>query len=159
MFIKPGLFMKNILINSIIIVITITFTGSALYISDKSKSQLKNKTAFQSKQDELDKYYSDKKLGSFVENGKTYFRLFTPNAEKVSLVIFNKVEDPKGKEYEMFRDENAVWETSLDGELYGKYYGFNVKHKDKEAVLCLDPYAKAVASYNTYFTPRKVHCY
>jgi pullulanase/glycogen debranching enzyme len=155
MFIKPGLFMKNILINSIIIVITITFTGSALYISDKSKSQLKNKTAFQSKQDELDKYYSDKKLGSFVENGKTYFRLFTPNAEKVSLVIFNKVEDPKGKEYEMFRDENAVWETSLDGELYGKYYGFNVKHKDKEAVLCLDPYTKAVASYNTYFTPRK----
>ena len=37
----------------------------------------------------------------------------------------------------------------------GNFMAFNVKHKDKEAVLCLDPYAKAVASYNTYFTPRK----
>ena len=147
--------MKSFLIKSIIIVITITFTGSALYISDKTKSQIKSKTEFQSKPNELDKYYSDKKLGSFVENGKTFFRLFTPNAEKVSLIIFNKVDDKGGKEYEMIRDENAVWETAIDGELYGKYYGFNVKHKDKESVLCLDPYAKAVASYNTYFTPRK----
>lgn len=147
--------MKKFLIKSIIIVITITFTGSALYISDKSNSQIKNKTEFQLKQDELDKYQSDKKLGSFVENGKTFFRLFTPNAEKVTLVIFNKVDDKSGKEYELVRDENAVWETALDGELYGKFYGFNVKHKGKETVLCLDPYAKAVASYNTYFTPRK----
>jgi pullulanase/glycogen debranching enzyme len=147
--------MKNFFINSIIILIIITFTGSALYISDKTKSPIKSKTEFELRQDELDKIYSDKKLGSFVENGKTFFRLFTPNAEKVSLVIFNKVEDQTGKEYEMTRDENAVWETTLDGELYGKYYGFNVKHKDREAVLCLDPYAKAVASYNTYFTPRK----
>lgn len=147
--------MKSFLIKSIIIVLTITFTGSALYISDKTKSQLKSKTEFELRQDELDKIYSDKKLGAFVENGKTYFRLFTPNAEKVSLMIFNKVDDHTGKEYEMIRDENAVWETSLGGELYGKFYGFNVKHKDKDAVLCLDPYAKAVASYNTYFTPRK----
>ena len=147
--------MKKFLIKSIIIVITITFTGSALYISDKSNSQIKNKTEFQLKQDELDKYHSDKKLGSFVENGKTFFRIFTPNAEKVTLVIFNKVDDKSGKEYELVRDENAVWETALDGELYGKFYGFNVKHKGKETVLCLDPYAKAVASYNTYFTPRK----
>ena len=55
--------MKSFIIKSIIILITITFTGSTLYISDKSKSQLKSKTEFQLKQDELDKYYSDKKLG------------------------------------------------------------------------------------------------
>jgi pullulanase len=147
--------MKNFLIISIIIVITITFTGSTLYISDKSHSQLKSKTEFQLKQDELDKYHSAKKLGSFVEDGKTFFRLFTPNAEKVSLIIFKNVDDKTGKEYEMIRDENAVWETSIDGEFYGRFYDFNVKHKDKDAVLCLDPYAKAVASYNTYFTPCK----
>jgi pullulanase/glycogen debranching enzyme len=153
--IKSGIGMKNFLIKTIIIVITITLTGNTLYITDKSKTLAKDKVAFQSKQNELDKIYSDKKLGSFVEDGKTFFRLFTPNAEKVSLVIFEKVEDITGKEFEMTRDENAVWEVALDGESFGKYYGFNVKHKDKEAVLCLDPYAKAVASYNTYFTPRK----
>lgn len=147
--------MKKFLIKSIIIVMTITSTGNTLYISDKSKSQLKSKTELQARQAELNKFYSDKKLGSFVENGKTYFRLFTPNAKNVSLIIFDKVNDNSGKEYEMTRDENAVWETSLDGELYGKFYGFNVTHKDKEAVICLDPYSKAVASLNTYFTPRK----
>lgn len=147
--------MKNVLIKSIIIIVTIIFTGSSVYISDKSKIYAKDKIEFQLKQLELDKFYSDKKLGGFVENGKTYFRLFAPNAERVSLVLFDKVDDLSGKEYEMTRDENAVWETSFDSELYGKFYGFNVKHKDKEPVLCLDPYAKAVASYNTYFTPRK----
>lgn len=147
--------MKSFLLKSIIIVLTITFTGSPLYISDKTNSKVKSKSEIELRQDELDKIYSDKKLGSFVENGKTYFRLFTPNAEKVTLVVFNKVDEQKGKEYDMIRDENAVWENSLDGELYGKFYGFNVKHKDKETVLCIDPYAKAVASYNSYFTPRK----
>lgn len=147
--------MKNFLIKSIIILVTIIFTGSSVYISDKSKTQIKDKVEFQSKQNELDKFYSDKKLGAFAENGKTYFRLFTPNAERVSLVLFDKVDDEIGKEYEMIRDENAVWEVNLDGEFYGKFYGYNVKHKDKDAVLCLDPYAKAVASNNTYFTPRK----
>ena len=147
--------MKIFFIMWIIIVITITLTGNTLYITDKSKEKPKKKSEFQIKQEELDKFYSDKKLGSFVEDGKTYFRLFAPNAEKVSIVVFSKVDDKSGKEYEMIHDENAVWETSLTGELYGKFYGFSVKHKDKEAVLCLDPYAKAVASYNTYFTPRK----
>ena len=147
--------MKNFLFKSIIIIITIIFTGSVVYISDKNRTQANDKTGFQAKQTDTDKFYSNKKLGAFVENGQTCFRLFTPNAEKVSLVLFDKVDDQTGKIYEMTRDEDAVWEIALDGELYGKFYGFNVKHHGKDAVLCLDPYAKAVASYNTYFTPRK----
>jgi 1,4-alpha-glucan branching enzyme len=104
--------------NKIVLLIIILFTimGSKLYISDKTKTPL---TPFQKKQKELDKLYSDKKLGSFVENGKTYFRLFAPNAEKVSLLTFEQPEQTKGKEISMNRDENGVWETSLDGELYG----------------------------------------
>jgi len=38
------------------------------------------------------------------------------------------------------------------------YYGFKVfnpKHPSTKNIICLDPYAKAVASYNTYFTPRR----
>ena len=148
--------MNKFFLNFLIIVITLTFLGSTLYISDESKTTIaKQKSEFLTKQNELDKYYSDKKLGAFVENGKTYFRLFTPNAEKVSLEIFNNPKDNEGTEYQMKRDENAVWEAVVDGELYGKFYGFNVKHKNQEPVLCLDPYAKAVASFNNYFTPRR----
>ncbi len=147
--------MKSIFKIFLIAALLLTVTGSTLYISDRSKIKFKKQREFIQRQKELDKFYSDKKLGAFVENGKTYFRIFTPNAEKVSLVIFNTIEDEKGNEYEMSRDENAIWEIDLNGELYGTFYGFNVKHKSKKAVLCLDPYAKAVASLNTYFTPRK----
>jgi pullulanase len=148
--------MKSFLLKSILIIITLTFMGSTLFITDKSKSAVsKQESEFLKKKNELDKYYSDKRLGSFVENGKTYFRLFTPNAEQVSLEIFNQPQDENGTEFKMTRDENAVWEAVVDGELYGKFYGFNVKHKDKDAVLCIDPYTKAVASYNNYFTPRR----
>ncbi len=99
--------------------------GSKLYISDKTKTPL---TPFQKKQKELDKLYSDKKLGSFVENGKTFFRLFAPTAEKISLLTFEQPEQIKGKEFPMAKDNNGVWETSLDGELYGLFYGFKVCH-------------------------------
>ncbi|MCZ7614512.1 MAG: alpha-amylase family glycosyl hydrolase [Ignavibacteriaceae bacterium] len=131
-------------------------------ISAQTKTPL---SSIQKKQKEFDKFYSDlpdrqagKRLGSFVENGKTYFRLFTPNAEKVSLLTFEKPEQTKGKEFQMMRDENGVWETSLDGELYGLFYGFKVCHPGTpciEDLVCVDPYAKAVATFQTYFSPRR----
>ncbi|MCH7772989.1 MAG: pullulanase, partial [Bacteroidetes bacterium] len=54
--------------------------------------------------------------------------------------------------------ENGVWEVSLEGELYGSFYGYRVKHSDIpgiENIICLDPYAKAVTTFNTYFNPRR----
>ncbi len=148
--------MKKIFFISIITLISINIFGSEMFISEKTlQIQIEEKISVKEKQKQLDKIYSDKKLGAFVENGKTFFRLFTPNAEEVSLVIFENVDDSAGVVYDMTRDNNFIWEISLDEILYGKFYNFLVKHKNKEAVLCLDPYAKAVASFNSYFTPRK----
>ncbi|NWF51054.1 MAG: pullulanase [Ignavibacteriaceae bacterium] len=147
---------KNLLILVTFFLCSQFLTGAELYITDKTKTKLTAKQKqYISKLDELDKYYSDKKLGSFVENGNTYFRLFTPNAKSVSLVLFEDVYDSIGTEYEMFRDEDAVWEVILMGEHFGSFYGYKVTHQNSMPVLCIDPYAKAVASYNTYFTPRK----
>lgn len=100
-------------------------------------------------------YYSAKKLGSFVENGNTYFRLFAPDAALVSLVAFSSLEDSIGIEHIMATDEDGVWETKLDGEKYGLYYGFKIKHKKHKNIghLCIDPYSKAVATFNTYMNP------
>ncbi|MCJ7553540.1 MAG: pullulanase, partial [Ignavibacteriaceae bacterium] len=73
--------MKSIFKIFLIAVLLLTVTGSTLYIIDKSKVKLsKKKGTFLKKQNELDKFYSDKKLGAFVENGKTIFRIFTPTA-------------------------------------------------------------------------------
>jgi pullulanase/glycogen debranching enzyme len=139
----------------ITIILLLTIMGSKLYVTDQTKTSL---TPFQKKQKELDKIYSDKKLGSFVENGKTYFRLFAPNAEKVVLLTFEQPEQTEGKEFPMKRDENGVWETTLNEEQYGLYYGFKVCHPETpciEDIVCIDPYAKAVATYQTYFSPRR----
>ena len=112
----------------IALLLSINLKGSQLYISDKSQPKVytQKQKKFLEHINELDKYYSGKKLGSFVEEGKTYFRLFSPSAEKVYLVTFENLEDKNAKEYELQKDSDGVWETSLDGEHYGLYYGFNV---------------------------------
>lgn len=98
---------------------------------------------------------TDKKLGSFIENGNTYFRLFAPDASLVSLVVFSSLEDNIGIEHIMDIDEDGVWETKLEGVKYGLYYVFKIKHKKHKNIgpLCLDPYSKAVATFNTYMNP------
>ena len=70
----------------IINVLFSNYTGGKLFV-DKMKGK---KCGFLSPEEtqellkaDLNKFYSDKKLGSFVENGKTFFRLFAPNAVKV----------------------------------------------------------------------------
>ncbi len=153
--------MKYIKISFVLIGILfsiINLKGARLFISDKNKTRFEEKPAVRTFKKDLNKFYSNKRLGSFVENGKTYFRLFTPDAEKVTLVTFQNAEDKTGVEYEMQSDTNGVWETSIEGERYGMFYGFKVfnpKYPSTKNILCLDPYAKAVASFNTFYTPRK----
>ncbi len=104
--------------------------------------------------------YSVKRLGSFIENDTTFFRLFAPNAVKVIFVLFDEVNGSGEKKYEMAKDADGVWDVSIAENLNGKFYGYKVYHKgddlnDAEQVLCVDPYAKAIASYTTYYNPRK----
>ncbi len=133
--------------------------GKELFITDKTMTH-KNTKQFQylKKLNELDKYYSDKKLGSFVKDGKTYFRLFAPSAVNVKLCTFEQPEDTAVNEIEMKKDSSGVWETSLEGEKYGLFYGFKVQHAydtKPNNIICVDPYAKSVATLNTYYSPRR----
>ncbi len=138
------------------VLISNKITGAELFVSDKTKlKRSKKQEQFLQHLQELDKYYSDRKLGSYVEDGKTLFRLFTTSAGKVTLVTYKELSDENGTEYEMKKDENCVWEVEVEGELYGIYYNYKVQQPDKKPVLCIDPYSRAVASYNNYFTPRR----
>jgi len=127
--------------------------GSNLFVTDKNGTNLLNSEAEIVNMNAVKQ--SKKKLGVITENKTTAFRLFAPSAEKVTLVLFNKAEDSDGKEYEMTKDANGVWETIQSGTFWGVFYNFKVKHAKQEPVLCLDPYAKAVASYCDYFGLRK----
>jgi pullulanase/glycogen debranching enzyme len=99
--------------------------------------------------------YSTKKLGSFIEDGATIFRLFAPDAALVSLITFVSLQDNIGIEHIMDCDENGVWEIKLEGEKIGLYYGYKIKHKKHKisGPLCIDPYSKAVTTFNTYSSP------
>jgi pullulanase len=113
---------------------------------------------------DLDSFLSSKQLGSTIENGKTIFRLFTPSALKVTLCTFNTPEETTPKEYDMEKDPDGVWEVVLEGELRGLYYGYKVYHigdnlRSKDQVISIDPYAKAVTTFNTYKNPRRAIVY
>ncbi|GJQ64780.1 MAG: pullulanase [Melioribacteraceae bacterium] len=130
--------------------------GDAVYITDYTKSARVQEPIVKTKSQ--DDYYSEKRLGSFFEDGKTVFRLFTPNAKKVVLITKQSPESKDEKVYEMTRDSDAVWEVKLDGIQNGLYYGYKVLHKDDKNIddnpLCVDPYARAVATFNTFMNPR-----
>ena len=126
-----------------------------MFVNEKNVEQLK---VNQPQPKKFDQLYSDKKLGSFVKEGRTFFSVFSPSAKDVKLIMFESPEQVFGKPYDMQKDENGVWEVSLEGELYGSFYGYRVKHEDIagiENIICLDPYAKAVTTFNTYFNPRR----
>ena len=153
--------MKRILTFALIVFLFINIAkGTTLFREVSPDSQITPKeTSFEEKSKELDSFYSSKRLGSFVENGQTIFRLFAPQAAKVILCTFVQPEDVKGNELLMTKDSEGVWEISLWGEKYGLFYGFKVYQKDdtpnSDKVICLDPYAKAVTTFNTYLNPRR----
>lgn len=134
--------------------------GVSLYITDKTKQTISHKkNEYQLHLKSLDNYYSDKKLGGFVFEGKTIFRLFAPQAERVFLCTFKKPEDNHSKDFEMAKDSDGVWEYIFNHEYFGIYYGYKIfnkyEHHTKEKPLCLDPYAKAVTSFNNYLGQKK----
>ncbi|MCX7875026.1 MAG: alpha-amylase family glycosyl hydrolase [Melioribacteraceae bacterium] len=152
--------MANKTIIVLALFITSLINGETLYRRDTFLfKSYKDTTEFYQHYKELDKYYSDKKLGSWVENGKTYFRIFAPSAQLVKVCIYQKVDDKKPKEYFMIRDEQGVWEVKVEEVLYNKFYGYKVYHKGDDFTnplmpVCIDPYAKANASFTDYMNPR-----
>jgi len=134
--------------------------GVTLYIIEEGQ-QIINRESFDSTQTErdLNSYYSKNKLGAFVENGQTTFRLFAPSAARIELITFKNPKDEIGRLHEMKKDDKGVWEAILPGEKYDTYYGYKIIHSSDQNIddspLCIDPYAKAVTSFTDYMNPRK----
>jgi pullulanase len=111
--------------------------------------------------------YSAKPLGCTVENKRTTFRVFAPRASSVTLVVFGTYETAfgDGKEYFMKRDNDGVWEYTLNQILTGKYYGYKVAApkaitEDPSEMfdgdlLIADPYSKAVVTQNNFRHPAR----
>lgn len=111
-------------------------------------------------QEKFNTIYSDKPLGYFYENGKSTFRYFVPRGKKVVLVIFDKYDDAAGKEYEMTNTGDQTFECIIDGELWGKYYGYKIVERNyafnpvqpliDSDIVVSDPYSKAIVQSNVF---------
>ncbi|HBD94014.1 MAG: hypothetical protein A2015_04050 [Spirochaetes bacterium GWF1_31_7] len=104
--------------------------------------------------------YSDKKMGYTFENGNSTFRVFIPRGIKVNIVVFNKYDDENGQVIEMKNDGNQVFEYSQPGEMWGKYYGYQIIERSyspgnfipnmPQDTIFADPYGKINASNNVF---------
>ena len=102
-------------------------------------------------------FISDKPLGLIFDKttNNITFRLFSPRASSVKLLIFS---DPQGKtlkyESQGWKDKHGVWEMKAPGTWWNNFYGFKVsgsQHSDegfKPEVIWPDPYAKANNFHN-----------
>ncbi len=129
-------------------------------IDNRQEVKEKKLSEFQKRYQELDRYYSEKELGSIVKDNKTIFRLFAPSATQVRLCVFDKLDSSICSEYFMERDDDGVWEILIDEDLTGKFYGYKVYHSGEDSSnpnkpICVDPYSKAVATLTTYQNPRR----
>ena len=98
-------------------------------------------------------YYYDGDLGALYSAKETTFRVWSPASSKIVLRIYDNgtptsVSKEKGsdacEEVEMTKGEKGTYETTVSGNLEGKYYtyvAFNNKYPDGMEIV--DPYAKA----------------
>ena len=99
-----------------------------------------------------EEYYFDGELGAIYSKEETVFRVWSPLSEKIELRIYENgtptsINPEIGSDvytsYEMKLGEKGVFETTIQGNLEGKYYTYvvsNSKYENKEIV---DPYAKS----------------
>lgn len=109
--------------------------------------------------DYLNLYYSGNDLGAIYSKDKTCFRVWSPAADQVSVVIYNegidnfsiepvtydKPRDEAGTEYEMQKDVNGLWYAEVEQDLENKLYMFKVTISGsvRETV---DPYARGLCA-------------
>lgn len=97
-----------------------------------------------------DKYYHDTALGATYFKDFTVFRVWSPAASYINLLLYDKSKfcSHENKIKIQMKESNGLWSTLVKGDLHGYYYNYevNVYNKIHEVV---DPYSKAVGINGT----------
>ena len=107
----------------------------------------------------FNKYYEDTKDGVKREMnlGMTYtpegttFRVWSPISANMTVLIYDTNTsaefggEDKGKGYHMYYTSGGVWELTIDGDLKGKYYNYQVDNVLGTNVV-MDPYATSAGT-------------
>ncbi|MFL0246475.1 type I pullulanase [Candidatus Clostridium stratigraminis] len=91
------------------------------------------------------KYSTNEALGYLYSKDKTIFKLWSPAAEKINLLLYKNgdIEIPEIPRSFSMEEKDGLWSLIISEDLKGNFYTFEVRAygKLKEAV---DPYAKAL---------------
>lgn len=98
--------------------------------------------------------YTNAKLGTYFENGKTHFSIFAPRATSAQ-VLWKTKEENVAHIVEADSQDTIVWTASVDGNLSGMYYYWkvdginrnNTSNFNRDTILA-DPYANAMLTSN-----------
>jgi pullulanase len=93
-----------------------------------------------------DYFKSDRKMGAFIKEGKTYIRVFSPKAIKAYSLIYQSP-DASPEVYEMNYISNGLWQLDSDADLSGKYYRIRIK-EHLAFFEGIDPYARSVTAHD-----------
>lgn len=88
--------------------------------------------------------YEQNDLGAAYKKEYTVFKVWSPTAQSMKVVIYQQYDDRTGKEYFMIKGEKGVWELQLAGDYKNQYYNYRVMNDDIEKETP-DPYAKGAA--------------
>ena len=94
------------------------------------------------KQYDLENSYSGDDLGAVCTGGGAVFRVWAPEAERVTLSLYHDGDSPACREIPLERQERGVWAVSVEGDLHGTYYDYEVEGAGR-SVRTADPYATA----------------
>lgn len=102
-----------------------------------------------------DAYHYDGELGALYEETETTFKLWAPVSSDVSVNLYNVGhpedteafdgtlgEDVPFETYEMEYQDRGVWEVTVEGDLHGVYYTYDVTNGN-ETNEVVDPYTRS----------------
>ena len=93
-----------------------------------------------------ERFYYSGRLGAFYTKKATFFRLWAPTAQEVSLEVWDSFEEDGGinKTIPMHQTDVGVWEVKLKGNQHKTIYTYHLKFSDGRNHSTQDPYARAV---------------
>lgn len=92
-----------------------------------------------------DKFYHDLTLGAIYNKNYTIFRIWSPAASNINLLLYDTAESSDSENLRRFvmKENNGLWSILIKEDLQGSYYNYEVNvYNDISEIV--DPYVKAV---------------
>jgi len=70
--------------------------------------------------------YDGNDLGAVYSSNNTFFKVWAPTIDKISVIVYETFNDDIGQKYEMIKVEKGIWQLKVNGDFKNKYYNYIV---------------------------------